>query len=1077
VANGIDAQIALSIDLERCLGCRSCEAACKLEHQLGSDVARNRVLWMQYEGTPRLDFVNAVCQQCERPACVRACAHNPKAIQKDPWDGIIRIDQSLCTGCQECVKSCPYNALSFDFRHQRAEKCDLCSGRREHGMKPACVSACPGRALDYGPVDELLSRAEAGGRARRVVDHFGQNPSTIYLERTLARADAESSDFPLPQGEGQCEGEPGPQPNEPSPRPSPTAVGEGALTSPSPHGGGGRGVGSVPATPPAGAYLPVAAREGRGANQGKGGPIARLLSKLPSIAFSQESFPYEGAPRIWEADQVANGGCNLCFNSCSTRYYLKDGRVIAITGNEDDPVLQGRVCPKAQMQIQQFYSPHRLTYPMKRVGERGEGKFRRIGWDEALDEVSEKLKETRDRYGPEAVAIYTGNRTGTLTVLGAAALFGDMFGTPNREGSAPLCGTSTDVAWDLVQGSRGGGNSYTPDDAGSAQLYLIVGDNMGETRSVYFGALNDWRLKNGARMVVVDPRSSVTASKADQWLPIRPGTDMALALAMMHYAITHDLVDHAFVEKWVLGYPEIRDFILERGYTPEWAAGATDLPADTIRRLAHEYATTDRAMLHLNRGLTQHSNGVQTVRAFHMLCIITGHWGRKGAGCITISNGNPVGAKAPRDRVVRPNRPGIRKSPVAWLEAMDTGRPYPIRAMIMSTNPFVFWPEQERLRRVAKKLDLLVHLELWPNESSAWADYVFPGASSIEMGEVNRICEDRRLVWIEKLIDPPGEARPDTHFWIDLGKRFGFDDVLREEYKDSIRFWDDLMLANPRVKGMTVERLRRSPYNWARGPLPTADFEERETLFEEGSTYPGEPDGKRFPTASGKLEIWTPRLEAMFNTVGLTALPEFYSESQQLIPLPHLERKMTDADEGVPSPFWPGVNAGVARVVTPSSASPLVPEGEQGAEDGPRPLAPSPTGRRGDAEETDPPFDTELVTGRPPVPHFHSWTHFWWESQEMWPDLYIQIHPEKAATLRVSDGDRVVVETAHGSLEAVAWLYPGIRKTAAYLPIGWGERQPYNPWKGSNWLLSKEERDPASEQVNLKTNLCRIRRA
>ncbi|MGI5836148.1 MAG: 4Fe-4S dicluster domain-containing protein, partial [Chloroflexota bacterium] len=157
-------QLALSIDLERCLGCRSCEAACKLEHQLGSDVARNRVLWMQFEGIARLDFVYAVCQQCERPACVRACAHNPKALTKDPKDGIVKVKLDLCTGCQECVKACPYNAISFDFRYQKAQKCDLCSDRREHGFQPACVSVCPGRALDYGPVDELLAKAAAEGR-------------------------------------------------------------------------------------------------------------------------------------------------------------------------------------------------------------------------------------------------------------------------------------------------------------------------------------------------------------------------------------------------------------------------------------------------------------------------------------------------------------------------------------------------------------------------------------------------------------------------------------------------------------------------------------------------------------------------------------------------------------------------------------------------------------------------------------------------------------------------------------------------------------------------------------------------
>lgn len=978
-------QLALLIDLERCTGCRSCEAACKLEHRLGSEVARNRVLWVQYQDRPRLDMVFAVCQQCQRPACIRACSHAPKAIQKSGEDGVVRIDPTLCTGCQECAKACPYNAISFDFRTQKAQKCDLCSGRREHGFAPACVSVCPGRALTFGTVRELLEKVERDGRMRRNVDRFALAPSTVYVERV--------------RGGGQ-----------------PTV---------------------------ARTFVPAATREGRGTNHGRKAACASLLGKLPHLGSSRELYPYRGAPPIWEADRVESGGCNICFNSCSVRYYLKGNRVIAITGNPDDPVFHGRVCPKAQMQIQQFYSPHRLTHPLKRTGERGEAKFRRIGWDEALDHVADKLRRVRERYGPEALGIYTGTRAGILIERGAMPLFADLFGTPNRQSSGPFCGNSATVAWSLVQGVRGGANSYTPQDVGSAKLHLFVGDNMAETRPVYFGMVNDWALQEGARVVAVDPRLSVTASKADEWLPIRPGTDMALALAMMYHIMASGLVDRQFVEKWVLGYEEVSRFILARGYSPRWAEGITGIPAASIERLAREYATTDRAILYLSRGLTQHSNGTQTVRAFHMLCAVTGHWGRKGAGCMTIMN-LPMGAKAPKERRAAKTRPAIRKSPAAWIEAMETGKPYPLKALIMATNPFVFWPDQARLRQAIRKVDLVVHLELWPNESHAWADYVFPGASSIEMGEVNRGCDDRRLVWIPKLIDPPGDARPDTYFWIELGKRFGFDDVLREEHKDSERFWDDLMLSSPSMKGMTVSRLRCAPWSWARGPLPTEDFEERETLFQEGTAYPGDAKGRRFLTPSGKLELWTPEMESKFQLLGMTALPEFYSEPERIEALPHLEWLTTDADEGVQSPFWRDTCADLVRI----------------------PQQPGPTQR----------YDTELVTGRPPAGHFHSWTHYWWQSQEMWPDLYVQIHPKKAASLDIEDGDRVVVETTTGSIEAVAWVYPGIWKDAVYLPIGWGERQPYNPWKGINWLVSKDRRDPASDQANFKTIPCRIRK-
>lgn len=186
-------QLALLIDLERCTGCRSCEVACKTEHRLGSDVFRNRIQFLQLDGpggVPRLDLVFGVCQQCERPACVRACASTPKAITKNPLDGVVEIDWRLCTGCGECVKACPYNAISFDFRSQRAEKCNLCRGRREAGQAPACVAVCPTGALACAPVDELLARATTEGRARRDLDHFGLRPRAVYLERVSGPPDA-----------------------------------------------------------------------------------------------------------------------------------------------------------------------------------------------------------------------------------------------------------------------------------------------------------------------------------------------------------------------------------------------------------------------------------------------------------------------------------------------------------------------------------------------------------------------------------------------------------------------------------------------------------------------------------------------------------------------------------------------------------------------------------------------------------------------------------------------------------------------------------------------------------------------
>lgn len=178
--------LVLLIDLERCTGCRACEAACKLENRLGAGMFRNRVFWTPPEGAgDRFEFTVAVCQQCVRPACLRACG--AAAISKDPVTGVVEIDHDQCTGCQECVLSCPYGAVSFDHRRHRAEKCNLCADRRATGRGgPACAAACPGRAITFGPRPALMESARSDGRAVRDIDHFGLGASTIYLERTPA---------------------------------------------------------------------------------------------------------------------------------------------------------------------------------------------------------------------------------------------------------------------------------------------------------------------------------------------------------------------------------------------------------------------------------------------------------------------------------------------------------------------------------------------------------------------------------------------------------------------------------------------------------------------------------------------------------------------------------------------------------------------------------------------------------------------------------------------------------------------------------------------------------------------------
>ena len=767
----------------------------------------------------------------------------------------------------------------------------------------------------------------------------------------------------------------------------------------------------------------------------------------------EPAFPYGADRKETEADRVIPGGCNICFNCCTVNFHFRGEKLVRITGNEDDPLLQGRVCPKSQLTLQLYHGERRLRHPLKRVGGRGENRFERISWEQALDEIAERLRATREQHGAEALALFIGTRTGMLDYLGYTRLFAQLWGTPNHEGTDPFCASGKNVAYELTQGRIGSGNSYTPADIGSASLYVYIGDNQAETRPVYFGMVNDWRLRSGAKMVAVDPRLTVTASKADRWLAIRPGTDMALGLALCHHILAGNLHDAPFCRDWLLGFREWREFILSQGYTPEWAEPVTGIAAGEIRRLAEEIAAADGCVIFASRGINQHSNGTQTNRVLMFLAAITGNWGRRGGAFFNMSHGTPIAPNAPVERRAKISRPRVRRSPTGWTEAMTRGRPYPIRALIACNNPMSLWPGQAAAREAFSALDLLVHIELFPNETSAYADYVLPAATGIEKGEIGRGNDDRRIVWIDKMIDPPGEAKADGWIWIELARRLGFGDVLREEYKDPRVFWDEACIGNDQLRGVTQRRLHSVPYRWVRQPVASEDAAEIETLYLEGTSAPAAPAGHRFPTKSGKLEFWTEEMEAKFAALGLSALPEFYSEREQLIDLPYVELLDSDADAGVISPFCrPDTSSSRARIVDATSDGPAARLRARG-------------------------FDTELVTGRPPAAHFHSLTHYFWQAQEMWPDLYCQIHPEKARALGIADGERVRIETAHGAIEALAWLHAGIRPTSVFIPIGWGERQPYHPWRSVNFLTDKSQRDPLSDQTNLKALLCRVTRA
>jgi len=658
--------------------------------------------------------------------------------------------------------------------------------------------------------------------------------------------------------------------------------------------------------------------------------------------------------------------CAMCGPGLGCGIYacVRNGRFLRVEGMKESPLNGGRICAKAHAAPQWVYSPQRLKRPLKRTGAKGEGKFAPISWNEALDLIAAKLKEQKQKYGPESLAILSPARRSYSEYLYRFLI---AHGSPNY-GHSGICAMQKAFAFTYTLGSA------PMPDVSRSKLILIWGKQpiySGSTRGNLKQILD--AKERGAKIISIKPTLEPDVALSDLWIPIRPGTDAALALAMLHVIINEKLYDSQFVTQWTFGFEKLADHVQK--YTPEWAQPVTGLPAAQIRDLARTYATTKPACIDHGNGLEHVPSSNYAVRSIAILMAITGNLDRPGGDIFPSGGGMPfpksvhlkerytqewvdklVGPEFPKP--FQPSTEGTSAAYYRIFNSVLTGEPYRIRTVIApGTQPTVSTRGVKNVIEALKKLDFYVVVDVMQTAEMNYADVVVPVATMYETDHPFEFGGN----WImarRKVIEPLGDYKSDYEFWIDLGVKMGYG-------KD---FWNGSLAEcmNEQLKplNLTMDELRARPTGIT-FPSKSMEYEKYSRVFASPST--------RFTKApylpQGKVAIYN----TTFEENGFEPLPIWVEPPESPTGTPDLMRKypLTFSDFHTSKAY----NAGWLRNV------PLL-----------REILPFPT---------------------------------------------LQIHPDTADERGIHEGDWVTVESPHGSMKIRAQVNPGIRPDTVMALHGW----------------------------------------
>jgi len=546
-----------------------------------------------------------------------------------------------------------------------------------------------------------------------------------------------------------------------------------------------------------------------------------------------------------------------CPDACGVLVTVDDGKATKIQGDPGHPVTRGFLCAKVAKYLDRVYSPSRVLFPMKRVGAKGpraEGEaspFERIGWDQALDEIAARFQKVVNQFGSEAILPYSYG--GTLGILNGAGMDRRFF---HRLGASQLDRTICSAAGDAGMKSVLGGSLGTEPEQFSHSRYIIAWAANIHGNNVHLWPFVEEARRKGAKLVVIDPYRTRTARCADWYLPINPGTDAALALGMMHVIIHQGLHDTDYVERYTLGFNELRDKVQQ--YTPELVAKWTGISAEDIVKLALEYATMRPAAIRLNYGVQRSENGGMATRAIAMLPCITGSWKEVGGG-FQMSTSGAFGLN--REAIKRTDlmekslgRPARIVNMVELGKALNELKDPPVQAMfVYNSNPAAVCPNRNEVVRGLLRPDLftVVHEQFF-TDTTDFADIVLPATTFFEHKELQTAYGHYFLQVSDQAIEPLGECRSNVETFRALAQRMGFEDTC---FNDSVNQMIDqaLVSPNPWLKGIDRGRLEReSQVRLNFGDQPSA----------KANPFLPFANGN-FLTKSGKAELYSEALKAL----------------------------------------------------------------------------------------------------------------------------------------------------------------------------------------------------------------------